>query len=95
MTCILLSTFNWVLERGEIPASWEEAFISVIPKEGKDKLECANYRPIRVLNLDYKLFSSIISKRLEKIILIMYFDQTGFVQACQTYDNFRKSFQVI
>lgn len=54
---ILLKTFNWVIQKGEISASWKEAIISIIPKGGKDKLDCSNYRPISVFNLDYKLFN--------------------------------------
>ena len=49
----VLTPFNWVLTKGETPASWKEAIISVIPKGNKDKLDCANYRPISVHNLDY------------------------------------------
>lgn len=54
LTPVLQSTFNWVLKENSIPPSWREAVISLIPKEGKDKSECGNFRPVSVLNQDYK-----------------------------------------
>lgn len=62
-----LSACNWVLEKGEILPSLREAMIPVIPNEGKDKLECASYRPLSVLNVDYKLYKSIITRRIESL----------------------------
>lgn len=60
---LLRKAFNWVLKEGEIPHSWREASISVIPKEGKDEQECSSYRPISVLNQDYRLFTAILARR--------------------------------
>lgn len=57
----LLKAYSWVVQKREILPSWRKAIISVILKEGKDKLECGNYWPISVLNVDYKLFTSILA----------------------------------
>ena len=93
---MLLNCFNHTLRTGEAPQSWKEAVISVIPKEGKDKKECSSYRPISVLNVDYKLFASVLSKRLVAIIPeLLDLDQTGFVLNRQTQDNLRRTLQVM
>lgn len=90
---MLLKCFNYVLKGGETPVSWKQAVISVIPKAGKDKTECGSYRPISVLNIDYRIYASIIAKRLENIIPdLIDTDQTGFVKNRQTHDNVRRAF---
>lgn len=62
------------------PESFSNAIISVIYKKGKDPLNCASYRPISLLNVDYKLVTKMIAKRLEtRIPLLINPDQTGFV----------------
>lgn len=92
----LVRAFNCVLKEKIIPPSWRDAIISVIPKEGKDKLDCGNYRPVSVLNIDYKLFTAIFSQRLEKILPdIIHQDQTGFIKHRMTQDNIRKTFHIL
>lgn len=78
LTPLLLRSFNHTLKEGELPQSWREAIISVIHKQGKDSKECGSYRPISVLNVDYKLHTSILAKRLETILADII-DQTGFI----------------
>lgn len=45
---VRLRACNTTLENNVMPLSWNEAVISIIPKEGKDNLECGSYRPISV-----------------------------------------------
>uniref|UniRef100_A0A2D4LJG9 Reverse transcriptase domain-containing protein n=1 Tax=Micrurus spixii TaxID=129469 RepID=A0A2D4LJG9_9SAUR len=57
--------FNEVLDEAKIPQSWNDATITVIPKEGNDQTNIRNYRPISLLNVDYKTFVTIIEDRLK------------------------------
>lgn len=52
----LKTVMNKLLKEGILPESWQEAFITLIPKQGTDLTSTKNYRPICILNNDYKLF---------------------------------------
>lgn len=65
------------------------AYITIIPKEGKDPQYCANYRPISLLNSDIKkLLAKILAMRLQEHIGdLVHPDQTGFVKGREARDN--------
>lgn len=87
---------NGTLKKGEIPVSCKQAIISVIPKEGKDSLGWKQFRPISVLNLDYKIYMSVLARRIEKLLpSLIHLDQTGFVHERQTQDSLRRTLHIM
>uniref|UniRef100_A0A803TV12 Reverse transcriptase domain-containing protein n=1 Tax=Anolis carolinensis TaxID=28377 RepID=A0A803TV12_ANOCA len=86
----LKKLMNQALQSKVIPDSWKEATIVMIPKEGLDMSEVKNYRPISLLNTDYKIFTKILANRL-KDFLVEWIgeDQTGFLPARSIKDNVR------
>ena len=63
----LVDVFNASLETGLLHFSQREALIALIFKKG-DRLEHKNWRPISLLNVDYKLCARVLSGCLLKVI---------------------------
>ena len=57
----LKDLMNSILKSSKIPWTWSEANITLIPKEEQDPFLIKNYRPISLLNNDYKIFTSILA----------------------------------
>ncbi|KAJ1219185.1 hypothetical protein NDU88_006756 [Pleurodeles waltl] len=63
-----------------LPASWNESTISLDLKPGKSTKRCDAYRPVSLLNSDYKLFAKILADRLSSTIdELIHPDQQGFM----------------
>lgn len=92
----LLNTCNHVLLSKEMPLSWAEATIIVIPKGNKDSSQPESYRPISLLNFDMEIFTKALVNRLKKIIAFyIKTDQTGFIPRRSFTDNVRRTLNII
>ena len=61
-----------------------------IPKPNKDTTLPFNLRPTSLLNIDYKILTKFIAKRLEKVLpKIINSDQTGYVKNRYIGENVR------
>ena len=63
----LINCYNAAYKTGEMSISQRRGTITFIPKEDSNLLNLANWRPITLLNLDYKIASKAIAKRIEKV----------------------------
>uniref|UniRef100_A0A3B3YI25 Reverse transcriptase domain-containing protein n=1 Tax=Poecilia mexicana TaxID=48701 RepID=A0A3B3YI25_9TELE len=92
----LLNMYNDSFEKGILPVSLREANISLILKKGKAPEDCASYRPISLLNVDLKLLSKILARRLECVLpLLINEDQTGFIKGRNSNNNMRRLLNTI
>lgn len=93
---IWLETLNYAVAHGSFHRDLNTALITVIPKPGKDPLECANYRPISLINADLKIFSKVLAIRLEIVVgKIINPDQTGFIKGRLAADNIRRLLHIL
>jgi len=85
---VLVRVFNDIAIHGIQPGSgFNDGWICPIYKKG-DKENIANYRPITVLNTDYKIFTKILSERLADVAPdLIHTDQAGFVKGRSIYDQ--------
>ena len=75
----LVEVFNFCFSAGFLTRSQRRGAISLTFKKG-DRLDPGNWRPISLLNLDYKIASRAIAGRLLKVIpLVVHCDQSSGV----------------
>ena len=93
---LILDSLNEAHKKGELTISQNREIIRLIPKpKKKEELKkLDNWRPISLLNVDYKLDSKALANRMEKVLpRIIHSDQTGYIkgrfigECIRTIDN--------
>ena len=64
----MVESFNYAFQQGSLSISQRQGIISLIPKKNKNVEYLANWRPVSLLNVDYKIATKTIALRLEKIL---------------------------
>ena len=83
-------SFNYALDQGQMNISQRQGIIKVIPKKKKDKSYLENWRPLTLLNVDYKIATKTIAHRIAKVLpKLINEDQTGYVKGRYIGQNIR------
>lgn len=77
----MVDSFNYAYEHGHLSISQRLGIISLIPKKNKNLEHLKNWRPVSLLNNDYKIATKAIASRMEKVLpKIIHASQTGYVK---------------
>jgi hypothetical protein len=68
----------------------------LIPKKNKNLRELKNWRPLTLLNCDYKIFPKLMAIRLQRVLTdLISTDQSGCIKGRSTFTNIRSTMDVI
>ena len=77
----LINTLNCSYTNGHLSITQRRGLITLVPKNNKPANLLKNWRPITLLNCDYKIAVNSIANRIKKVLpKIINNDQTGFRQ---------------
>ena len=86
----LLNSYNEAFNRGSLSVSQKRGTITLIPEGDENLSDLKNWRPISLLNIDYKILSKALAKRMEQYLpKLIHSDQTGFVNGRYIGQNIR------
>ena len=64
----MIDSFNYGFIKGELSISQRQGIIRLIPKKDKNLSYLRNWRPISLLNVDYKIATKALASRLKKVL---------------------------
>ena len=93
---LYVNSINYSFETGSLTELQKQSIITIIPKQNKDLTILDNWRPISLLNVDYKIATKVIANRVKHVITkIIHNSQTGFIKGRYMGENIRLLFEII
>ena len=85
---ILLDSWNYAIQTGNLTHSHEDSYLKLLPKEGKDLKQLKNWRPITLSNCDIKIITKSLANKLAKNLTSVISEcQTAYMKDRQITDN--------
>ena len=85
-----IDALNMSFSKGYLSISQRRGLITLLPKKNKPRQYLKNWRPITLLNCDYKIAAKSITTRLKKVLsYLINNDQTGFLKGRFIGENIR------
>ena len=87
---LLLKSLNYAHQTGELSVTQRRGIIKLIPKKDAEPYLIKNWRPISLLNSDYKIAAKAIANRFQQVLPnLIDNDQTGFLKGILIGENIR------
>ena len=86
----LIPALNYSFESGSLSITQRRGAIKLIPKKDAELHYIKNWRPITLLNTDYKIAAKAIANRVKSVLpRLINYDQTGFMKGRFIGENIR------
>ena len=87
---LVTNSFNHAFRKGCLSDEQGRACITLIPKSSKDHRFLKNWRPIALLNVDYKIAAKCLANRMKVVLQdLISPEQTGFLKGRFIGENIR------
>ena len=92
----ILNSLNYGYRTGSLSITQKQGIITCLPKPNKSPFYLKNWRPISLLNVIYKLASSVIAARLKTVLhKLIHEDQKGFISGRFIGENIRQIYDIL
>lgn len=89
-------SFQYCFKKGMLSNVQSQGIISILPKGNKPREFLKNWRPIALLNVSYKLLSTVLANRLKSLLnTLIHENQKGFLAGRYIGENTKLLYDLI
>ena len=86
----LFDSYSYSFQNGKLSMDQRRGILSIIPKKDKDLRYLKHWRPLTLLNTDYKILTKLLANIMQNVLdEIVSYDQSGYIQGRYIGENIR------